>query len=212
MLLVFKKSLYVESLWVLCCNTPSPQSQMLQGYLLCGLHVPSFVAGPSLLNGWVKFAPRPAGWSSLHVGPSYPWCRVHSSEGETICRGTDVGRCHLLWRAGWELLCRGQPVRAGSAGQVQQDSSGLEHVILTTLIENGRNGIFKHWASYIEEERVKKKKKCPPVHLFSEKVLPDPCRSGTYTSSSWSVDLLYDSGIFQSAASVQRPGASESVE
>lgn len=159
MLLVFKKSLYVESLWVLCCNTPSPQSQMLQGYLLCGLHVPSFVAGPSLLNGWVKFAPRPAGWSSLHVGPSYPWCRVHSSEGETICRGTDVGRCHLLWRAGWELLCRGQPVRAGSAGQVQQDSSGLEHVILTTLIENGRNGIFKHWASYIEEERVKKKKK-----------------------------------------------------
>ena len=64
-----KKCLYVESLWVLCCNTPSPQSQMLQACLLCG---PSFVAGPLLLNGWVKFSPRPAGWSSLYVGPSYP--------------------------------------------------------------------------------------------------------------------------------------------
>ena len=31
---------------------------------------------------------------------------------------------------------------------------------------------------------------CPPAHLSSEKVLPDPCPSGTYISSSWSVDLL----------------------
>lgn len=81
---------------MLCCNTASPQSQMLQGCLLCGLHVSSFVAGPLLLNGWVKFAPRPAGWSSLYVGPSYSCMLVHSSEVETLCRGADVGQCHLL--------------------------------------------------------------------------------------------------------------------
>lgn len=81
---------------------------------------------------------------------------------------------------------------------------------LTTLIENDGNGIFKHCASYLEEERVKKM--CPPVRLFSEKVLPDPATLADIYPQVGQWIFLYDSSTFQSAASVQRPRASASLE
>lgn len=137
-----------------------------------------FVAGPSLLNGWVKFAPRPAGWSSLHVGPEFiPDVGFIPLKGRLFVGALMLAGATCCEEQGG-LLCRGQPVRAGSAGQVQQDSSGLEHVILTTLMRMGGKWHLQALGQLHRRRRVKKKK-CPPVHLFSEKVL-DPCRSGIY--------------------------------
>lgn len=97
---------------------PSPQSQMLQGCLLWGLHLPS-CCGWTLIAEWVGQVCPQASWM---CGPATTASdtlahRFGSSEGDPLWRGTVIGWCHLLCRTGWEPLFRGQPVGTGWAGK-----------------------------------------------------------------------------------------------